>query len=302
MQRALLFLYAESPVHAGADSSLGALDLPIQREASTSLPVIWGQSLKGALRDHLARIWPKPEVNAVFGDPPPRSDDTGDGLKPGTLSVGDAQLVGFPVPTLVNTYAWLSGPLPLGRLRRKAELAGVTGAPNSDLPTRRLSDRACLAAHQRWAAPRTALGPYVLRCDTHEVVTAWADWLARTALPGGAAHSYFRGKLTTDLVVVGDDLLAPITVECAEVTPRVQLGRKDEDGNRTKTVVNGSLFYSEYLPTETILVGLLECRDAGHLDKLRADLDGQILRLGGDETIGKGLLWCRLVRPNGAGR
>ncbi|HEX6076909.1 MAG TPA: type III-B CRISPR module RAMP protein Cmr4 [Micromonosporaceae bacterium] len=301
MQRALLFLYAESPVHAGADSSLGALDLPIQREASTSLPVIWGQSLKGALRDHLTRLWTGPEVDAVFGARPPGSDGTGDGLKPGTLSVGDAQLIGFPVPTLINTYAWLSGPLPLGRLRRKAELAGVTGAPNAELPTRRLSGALCLAAHQRWAAPKTALGPYVLPCDTHDAVTAWADWLARTALPGGAAHSYFRGKLTTDLVVVGDDLLAPITKECAEVTPRVQLGREDEDGNRTKTVAHGP-FYSEYLPTETILAGLLECRDAGHLDKLRAALDGQILRLGGDETIGKGLLWCRLVQPSEASR
>jgi CRISPR-associated protein Cmr4 len=301
MQRALLFLYAESPVHAGADSSLGALDLPIQREASTSLPVIWGQSLKGALRDHLTRVWSESDVNCVFGMPPPSSDGTGDGLKPGTLSVGDAQLVGFPVPTLVNTYAWISGALPLGRLRRKAELAGVTGMPNAALPTGRLSGDVCLAAHRRWTADRTALGPYVLRCETHEAVEAWADWLSKKALPGGAAHSYFHGKLATDLLVVGDHLLAPITKECAEVTPRVQLGRTDEDGNRTKTVVHGP-FYSEYLPTETILVGLLECREAGHLDKLHTALDGQILRLGGDETIGKGLLWCRVVRPGEASR
>ena len=50
MTEFLLYLYAESPVHTGAAGSLDVLDLPVQREAATGYPVIWGQSLKGALR------------------------------------------------------------------------------------------------------------------------------------------------------------------------------------------------------------------------------------------------------------
>ena len=50
MTQYLLYLYAESPVHTGAADSVDVLDLPVQREAATGYPVIWGQSLKGALR------------------------------------------------------------------------------------------------------------------------------------------------------------------------------------------------------------------------------------------------------------
>ncbi len=127
MVRALLFLYAESPIHAGADSSVGALDLPIQREVGTGLPVIWGQSLKGALRSHARDRWgpEHPRVAQLFGDPPPSGADA-QPAKPGRLSVGDAHLVAFPVPTMRATFAWLTSPLVLGRLRRRAGLVRGT--------------------------------------------------------------------------------------------------------------------------------------------------------------------------------
>jgi CRISPR-associated protein Cmr4 len=79
-----------------------------------------------------------------------------------------------------------------------------------------------------------------------------------------------------------------VTVECAEITPRVQLY---ED---RKTVRNGP-FYAEYLPAETLLAAVVEAADDSHLAQLRALLDGEVLRIGGDETIGKGLMWCRFA-------
>src|SRR5260370_27370386 len=78
MDNAVLFLYAESPIHAGGSDSLGAIDLPIQRECTTGLPVIWGQSVKGALRERARQAWTSPgdpDVEAVFGTAPPRSED-----------------------------------------------------------------------------------------------------------------------------------------------------------------------------------------------------------------------------------
>ncbi|HLY31875.1 MAG TPA: RAMP superfamily CRISPR-associated protein, partial [Ktedonobacterales bacterium] len=47
---ALLFLYTETPLHAGTGASLGIVDLPIQREVHTQYPMIQGSSVKGALR------------------------------------------------------------------------------------------------------------------------------------------------------------------------------------------------------------------------------------------------------------
>lgn len=47
----ILFLYAEGPLHPGSDSGTGAIDLPVQRESGTGLPVFHGSGIKGALRD-----------------------------------------------------------------------------------------------------------------------------------------------------------------------------------------------------------------------------------------------------------
>lgn len=291
MPRALLFLYAESPVHAGADSSVGVVDLPIQREASTGLPVIWGQSLKGALREHAARVGGADlPVERVFGSAPSGSDESVDALRPGSLSVGDAQLVAMPVPTLRRTFAWVASPLTLGRLWRKSALA-ATGSPGSAVPA---TSRDGLTAVDDWASATTVLGPYVLEVRQDAATAAWSRWLADTALPSDPAIEFFAGKLRTDLLVVPDDLMKALSQECTEVSARVQLGKPDADGNPTKTVAHGP-FYGEYLPAETILAAVLECVDAAHLAALTTLLDGTILRIGGDETIGKGLVWCRVV-------
>lgn len=118
----MLTLLAETPVHAGGPESLAAVDLPIQREAATGLPVIWGQSLKGALR----QAWRDAELpgqEAVFGSPPPGEGSTGEGsLTKGVISVGDAQLLLFPAATLRQVFAWVTAPLLLNRLCRKLRL------------------------------------------------------------------------------------------------------------------------------------------------------------------------------------
>jgi len=48
---AILFLYAESPVHFGSGASLGPVDLPIQRERHTLFPIGQASGIKGAMRD-----------------------------------------------------------------------------------------------------------------------------------------------------------------------------------------------------------------------------------------------------------
>jgi CRISPR-associated protein Cmr4 len=121
MTEYLLYLYAESPVHTGAADSADVLDLPVQREAATGYPVIWGQSLKGALRQAAGDAdW----VETVFGSAIQSPDENG-GTTEGGLAVGDAQLVAMPVPTLRSTFAWMTTEIALGRLARKLRRLGV---------------------------------------------------------------------------------------------------------------------------------------------------------------------------------
>jgi CRISPR-associated protein Cmr4 len=330
MENLLLFLYAESPIHAGGSESLGAIDLPIQREVTTGLPVIWGQSLKGALRERAGRQWgyDNPLLEAVFGSAPPRrqeepgEDDedpagpadrmVSDGgasaspltvasrnradvdsrvqgrqLRPGTLQVGDAQLVALPVPTLRSCFAWATSPLLLSRLARKSAVAGLDVV--GDIPE---LDSGKALGHTPWAGDSLVCGPFVLTCTASDYPSGLGERLGRHALPDGAAFTPFRTKLSTDTLVVDDGTVTALATECVEVTPRVQL-KQDE-----KTVEHGP-FYSESLPAETLLASVLTCTNASHRKALVDLLQGRILRIGGNETIGKGLAWCRIAALEG---
>jgi len=48
----IMFLIAETPMHAGSGDSLGIVDMPIQRERHTDFPKIEASSLKGSMREH----------------------------------------------------------------------------------------------------------------------------------------------------------------------------------------------------------------------------------------------------------
>jgi CRISPR-associated protein Cmr4 len=313
LHRALLFLYAETPVHAGADTGLGALDLPIQREVSSKLPIIKGESLKGALRDHLRpptldeATWRK-----MFGSPPPRSGIAGGALSPGELRIHEAQLVAFPAPSL-GGFAWVTSPLARARLGRRAALAGTgitswadTGPdggtaaePDGEGDTHCLMTDTRTKGSKKPRAAATVLGSYAFTAQGDPGLKAWAADLASEGLPALAEHSYFRDKLARDLYEVSDAALTAITWECTAVASRVQLGAEDENGNPAKTVQHGP-FYSEYLPAETVLAALLESADPEHLTTLAGRLSNKVIQVGGDETIGKGLMWCRIIPDTAA--
>ncbi|MBN2887102.1 MAG: type III-B CRISPR module RAMP protein Cmr4, partial [Chromatiaceae bacterium] len=91
---ALLGLLAETAIHAGAGQNAGVIDLPIQREAHTAWPVVFGSAVKGALRA-LAEERQAPWLKAVFG---PETNNASEHA--GALLVGDARLLLLPVRSL----------------------------------------------------------------------------------------------------------------------------------------------------------------------------------------------------------
>lgn len=300
MDRMLLFLYAETPVHVGADTSIGALDLPIQREVTTGLPIIKAESLKGALRERFRpardRDAERERWKRIFGAEPPAAGTRAGKLRPGSLRVHEAQLVAFPAPALSSTFVWVTSPLARVRLERKARLAGLAGALKLGSGSAAgPAGAACLAAgHQQG---KFVLGPYVVTVSHDPGLSDWARRLGEVALPRLPELEYFRDKLATGLFDCSDDLLGAISRDCAPVAARVQLGTGEDGGVPRKTVQHGP-FYSEYLPAESLLAALLECDDRDDLDHVRNGLDDTVLRIGGDETLGKGLLWCRVLRAD----
>ncbi len=300
----LLYLYAESPLHAGAADSAGVVDLPIQREAGTGYPVVWGQSLKGALRQ-AARdggqdvAWRDNDIASVFGSQPPGGADAGSS-QAGLLSVGDAQLVALPVPTLRHTFAWVTSDLALSRLARKHTL--LPDGLREALPVPALAKDTGLAAHEAWYGQENqeVIGPMLVSLGESTELAAWAARLARDAIGAGPGLEAFATKMRADLLAVGQDVMPELNRECTEVTARVQLNDGQEDEAKRKTVEHGP-FYSEYLPAETVLAASLSLRPDGLEELYAAELvqllHGRLIQVGGDETLGKGLVWCRMVGP-----
>ena len=294
MTEYLLYLYAESPVHAGASTGVDVLDLPIQREAGTGYPVVWGQSLKGALRQAAADVgWEERDITPVFGSAPGEGGPDAETV-PGNLAVGDAQLVAMPVPTLRATFAWMTTSLALSRLARK--YARIRPAEQL-LPVPEVSSDSGRCPSTAWVSTSgEVLGPCVVLLTHDAELAAWAQLLASDAIGLPEPFGPFRTKMATDLLLVGDDVAPTLLRECTEQTARVQLNAD------SKNVKDGP-FYSEYLPAESLLAASLTLRgkgdEQGVRDALTMLLDGTLLQVGGDETLGKGLVWARLHEAAG---
>jgi CRISPR-associated protein Cmr4 len=297
MTQYLMWITTESGVHAGADESIGTIDEPIQRRVTTGAPVIHGQSLKGAerrvYRAALASSAPGlalPPTETVFGDDPPTSASSGP-PSPGSLSVGEAVTVGFPVPAFRRRFRWVTCPSAIAEVMRYMDMAGI------DTAAAKLSrfgpldeEKAGVCSGGGWpTGGRVDLGDFTLSVDPAltSAVAAWAAFLA-ARLP--TSHQYFSTRLADDLVVVADEVFVDLTVEFTELSARVQL-RTD-----VKEVAQGP-FYSEYLPPATLLVTWHRARSAADVASLARVFDGALWNIGADESIGKGLVWSTIQAP-----
>ena len=286
MRELLIYFYAESHVHAGASNAEEDIDLPIQREAHSRYPVIYGQSLKGALR-HAAGAWfTDDELERCFGSAPAPGGTT----TPGLISVGDAQLVAMPVPTLRRTFVWVTSTIALGRLARKYRALELP----FDLPVPKNPDQAHAPA-EVWTGEQV-LGPISMQVKESGStgISEWADRIGADALPDEEPFTHVREKLSEDLILVPGDGMSVLVEESTEISVRVQL-------DKNKTVAEGP-FHSEYLPTESLLaatVTLHEGLEDAVVDNVKELLGGPggtaLHQVGGDESIGKGLLWTHVV-------
>jgi len=314
----LVFYYAISPVHMGAGSAIGAIDSPIQREVHTQHPMFAGSGLKGALRHHFNRAWPRSEgdsskanslINRIFGP------DTGASDFAGALSLSDAQLVALPVRSLKGGFAYVTSPLALARLQRLAQQVGLpcdwavpVVAENKALtasPTL-LGQRPGAAANA--TADQLVLEAFEFTAKPDEALQKISKWIAAHALSTGA-NGYFSQKFQTDLVLLHDTDFAHFARHAMVVEPHVRI---DDDSG---TASDGGLFYVENLPPETLMVGLAQAsierfkkhsRNSDSAALLNAPdilanvfvgqgdtlpgIGGKLLQIGGDATTGRGLV------------
>jgi len=321
---ALLGLWAQTSIHAGAGSSIDGIDLPIQREGHNGWPCVFGSSVKGALRAKAEDLWGKNDgVRYVFGpdsdnqidddNPKPRASDHA-----GALMVSDARLLLLPVRSLTGYFKWVTCPALLKRLQNDAQCFDVAIDAYEIPPVTELE-----SGLQPQAEGHLFLEEYRLttqRGDLTNIITV-------LSCLSGIAET----DLTAQLVIVSDAMFTYLCQFATPVTAHIAID------NTTKTVKKGALWYEETLPPETVFYLALKAnavRDAqakfddnpiikdskakavlASITDSLLDLSGfknlkglnetvspkkgsPYLQIGGNETVGMG--WCKVTKYKGA--
>jgi CRISPR-associated protein Cmr4 len=321
----LLFLYTETPLHAGSGTSLGAVDLPLQRERMSNLPLVQSSGVKGSLREIFRNRRNENSQTltvALFGPEPPSGaamsgEEADEAIThAGALSIGDARLLLLPARTVFGGWAWTTCPLILSRIVRDWECVGKK-APSwyGKAEASLLDDPKVLGLVSK--SSRISPNNRLLIEDTeypvlpNDVVGELATWLAENALPQTPSYEPFRKRLAEQLVILNDEEFAFLCQHGTEVVTRIRIDPQ------TGTVAKGALWTEENLPAESLLwsLGLLskdrrpepKKKDGSQSPAVKpfelADMFGKFtevmkqggrIRLGGDRTIGRGMLSVRL--------
>jgi len=268
----VLGLYTETPLHCGAESGAGYVDLPVQRERHTDYPVIPGSTLKGVLHDELRGKLS--DLDALFGTP--------DAKTPGTVSFGDGIVVAFPVRSSGAPFHWVTCPFVLERAFR------ALGRPRKVDPP---------PAKAGWAAgdQEVLLDEVRLEKRPHADLAQWAADLLDLLPDEAKGFAYTRKLFPDHLVVVSDEDFKELIQVGTEVVTRIKLNylgttvnldSKEHPDDKKSEDLQGNMFVEEVVPPETLfLCPLRALEEPSQL----VDALPPVVRIGGDESIGRGV-------------
>ena len=284
---AVLGLYTETPLHCGSESSAGYVDLPVQRERHTDFPVIPGSTIKGVLRDEFVSRLKREgkvldQVDQVFGKAEGKDNKTSGAA--GSVSFGDGMLVAFPVRSSIHPFHWVTCPFALERVYR---------ALREDLPKG-------IGSVKIGEALAKEGGPVLLEEIT--VTKGQSDALfgkdgtlnrLLDLIPrDNRGFEYTRSILLDRLLVVSDADFTELVKTGTEVLTRIKL----DEVTGTTSGKSGNMFVEEVVPPETLFFCALRSAAPGVLP---VDDIPELLRIGGDETIGRGLTHVATVDLTG---
>jgi len=305
----MLYLYVETPLHAGSGTSLGIVDLPIQRERTTGYPMVQASGLKGCLRE-ASKGKNKQKIKIVFGPDTKEAHEHA-----GALSVGDARILLFPVRSLLGVFAWVTSKDVLARFKRDAQPVGLEVdwapvGPSADEEALTAGDALVSQGKQG----KMVLEEFAFSAKHDETAQTIATWISENALPKGDEYEYWCQALPQRLVVLPENAFRDFTQFSTEIISRTRLD------DTTKTVARGALWTEEHLPSDTLLYAPIfaskprvadeklphdwkEAKDKPKaiLEFVRECVDRKRIQLGGDSTVGRGFVAVRMSIPTAEG-
>lgn len=303
MESRLTFVYALSPLHAGTGQGAGVIDLPTAREKATGIPYLPGSSLKGALR---TRCWNtnRDRCYQIFGPDQPDSEHNAASM----ILFSDQRLLLLPVRSLTGTFAWVTSPYILHRLKRDMADVGLDNADlivpadlilpkdeNNDEPQRCYTTEESALSRKINGKDRVYLEDLDFVAKKDSRLSKWAERIGKLVFSNEKDEAW-QGSLKEHLCLVPDEVFSFLFTTATEIIARIRLQEN------SKVVAQGGLWYEEALPAETILSGiaLATPRDNGekslHFSEVFPELEKlteTTLQLGGKGTVGRGL--CRVL-------
>jgi CRISPR-associated protein Cmr4 len=275
MKSKITFIHVLSPLHAGTGQGVGVIDLPIAREKATNIPYLPGSSVKGTIRDEFNG---DPNQDKIFGPE--------DASFAGAIQFTDQTLLCLPVRSLAGTFAYVTSPYILKRLKRDANLNYAVPKP--------ADDKKCIVAGNtlKIDQSRNDICLEDLDLEVEHTDTNWAGWIKDKVF----TDPVWQGHFVERFCIVSDNVFSFLLNTATQVTARIKL---DDD---TKTTQQGALWTEESLPTESILFGLaLAFPNASTFRneiQIFTDVSNKIgkpLQFGGSATVGRGLCQVRMA-------
>lgn len=298
MKEQIMHIFTKTPLHLGAGSSVGAIDLPIMRERHTRFPLIPGSSLKGVLADlyePLVKEWKddgtpvlqrSSEAVWLFG-----AEDASEAAA-GSLLVGEGKLLAFPVRSARGGFAWITSPLTLGRYIRDAR---------KNMVSPKLRDaQSCFASSEitlkKGDETAVVLEEYAFSVQGN-IPEDIVNLLGEIFPEDPVWH-----EMKEHLVILSDELFSFFVENSCQIVTRIKID------DFTGTVAKGALFNQENLPAECLFYALLGADKARgkHPDresrtpenlllslKKKCEESGWVIQIGGDATTGHG--WCQIA-------
>ncbi|MCS7163554.1 MAG: type III-B CRISPR module RAMP protein Cmr4 [Thermodesulfovibrio sp.] len=325
-EKRVLFLIAETPVHAGSGSEVGVVDLPIQRERYTDFPKIESSGLKGCIREAFEsankeidingeKVRPKNKIQYKKDNQDKETDyisllfgPEGEETHAGAFTITDARILLFPVKSLKGVFAWITCPMVLERFKRDQEIAGISHFNFSDFS--KLVNTVPQSSNIAISS-KVVLEEFTFEVREKEETKKLAEWFSNNIFPNNDSYRFWREKIKKDLVILNDDDFKQFVKTSTEIMTRTKID------NVTGTVQSGALWTEEYLPQDTIMYSLVmftqlrvEEDDKKGIFKAINNPDNEVklvaeffekglpevIQIGGNQTIGKGFVRVKFLR------
>jgi len=302
-----MFLYTETSFHCGSGTSLGVIDLPIQRERYTEYPILQASGVKGAIRDWFETKdkgdgnTNSEKIKIVFG-PDFSREDTDAFAAAATFT--DGRVLLFPVRSLKGVYAYTTSRLALNRFKRDLDMVNnisIEWSIPHDIGEKAIG----IEGSNLQEGDKCILEEYVFDFQKDDEVKKIAEWLSCNALPKGDEYEFYRNKLKKDLVILHDDIFRDFMKLSTEVQARIRI---DDD---KKTAAEHALFYEEAMPPDSLIYSIVMAQgpliskrpdgmqDANDVMAFIQGLHGKRAQFGGDATIGRGIISLSFLNKGG---